>query len=207
MIVFINSDGSVSNVSPTTITQGSNNAQSITMVMEAASAFSAVNISFTLPDGSTVAGGILTPESITLDDTLYYGYLYNLKTSVTNFPGTVTVGYDITDSSGDILATYNANFTVTATTQPILPEAPGTDWYDEVTTAYAYITGKIDTDIPALIDANIETHNTDINSHENIQTAISLEIAEDIETHNTDIDAHENIQVAISAEIVENIAT
>lgn len=144
MIVFANIDGSLSTVVQSVITQGSNNVQSITFIANALSSYSTVEINFKLPNNQIIYGGVLTPQEISFDGNLYKGYVYKLSNTITNFNGTVNVGFSINDSAGNKLKTYTAQFSVIKTNKPVLPEVPDDDWYESILTAFAYLIGKID---------------------------------------------------------------
>ena len=146
MLIYINADGSFVNVQPSTITQGSNGVQTITVLAEGISQSSSVNISFELPNGQVINGGLMTPQDdVVLNNEVITTWTYTVDKSVTNFPGLLKISMMITDANGNQLGTYIANVTVTKGLMPVLPSVPTTDWYQEILAAYAYITGKIST--------------------------------------------------------------
>lgn len=146
MLIYINADGSFVNVQPSTITQGSNGVQTITVLAEGISQSSSVNISFELPNGQVINGGLMTPQDdVVLNNEVITTWTYTVEKSVTNFPGLLKISMLITDVAGNQLGTYIANVTVTKGLMPVLPSVPTTDWYENILAAYAYITGKIST--------------------------------------------------------------
>lgn len=146
MLIYINADGSFTNVQPSTITQGSNNIQEIIALAEGVSQSSAINISFELPNGQVINGGLMIPQDdMVINNEVITSWRFTVTKNVTNFPGTLKIHMVITDANGGELGTYIASVVITKGLQPILPSVPTTDWYDEIKTAYAYITGKIST--------------------------------------------------------------
>lgn len=141
MIIFVNTDGTISTVQQSPITQGSNGVQKITLIAPSISQFTAVTVSFILPDLTEINGGVMSYQDITIENVLYKAWIYTLTDSVTNFPGTVLTSFSCTDTESNILATYTSQFTVVATTATILPSAPTTDWYAQVLAAYGQIQG------------------------------------------------------------------
>lgn len=144
MVIFINANGVISTVIPAIVTQGSNNVQDITLIAGGVSQFSAVSINFTLPNGQKINGGIMTPTDVTIQDQLFNAYNYRLDKNLTNFPGVVTVGFNIHDSNNAILKTYLSKFTVNKTNKPMLPEIPDVDVYEQILSSYAYLLGIIE---------------------------------------------------------------
>lgn len=145
MVIFINSNGTISTIIPSVVTQGSNNTQSIVLIAENISQFSAVSIDFELPNGQYIDGGIMLPSDITIGGNLFNAYSYVLSNSLTNFVGKVEVGFSIQDPNSAVLKTYNSNFTVVETNEPVLPEVPDIDVYEQILNGYAYLLGVINT--------------------------------------------------------------
>lgn len=143
MVVFGNIDGSLSMIEPQVITQGSNNVQKVVFILDALSNYSSVDITFKLPNDKIIFGGIMLKKEIVFDGKLYNAYTYSLDNNITNFYGALNIGFSINDCNGNKLKTYTAQASIVKTNKPILPEIPNTQWYENITNAFAYLDGKI----------------------------------------------------------------
>ena len=107
MVIVLNKDGTLTIVSPQTLTQGSNNTSDLILMAPGLSQFTSVSVSFMLPDKSLVNGGLMTPaDTVTVDGILVNSYYFALTKAYTNLPGTLTVTFNALDAGGDILSSY-----------------------------------------------------------------------------------------------------
>ena len=137
MIIFSNLDGTLKEVVPSNITQGSNKVDSIYLVVPSASLFTSVNSYFILPEGTKLGPYLMSdPVAVHVDnDTTLLAYEYVLDSGVTNFPGTVNVSFNLM-SGEEIIGTIEAAFEVLKSTLPVLPDAPTVDVYSLIISAY-----------------------------------------------------------------------
>lgn len=128
MNIFLNLDGTAQKVTPERVFQGSNNVTAIDVFAPFAET-TALEIAFTLPDGSFTA---YKPMN----------YVYNGTTSVVVGVWEYMLSSSITAESGDVLVSINAvttkgnqtsyqcRFTVEQSVIPALPPEPEADAYD-----------------------------------------------------------------------------
>lgn len=145
MIIYLNSDGTIESVYPKTLTQGSNNTSSITLICPSISQFSSVSIDFVLPDGTQIAGGVMLPQDqLSVNNELLNAYTYEVKRAITNIPGILGIAFKVTDVNSGVVSSYLCNVEVVRSLAPTLPEEPSIDWYEEVLEAYAYLIGLVE---------------------------------------------------------------
>lgn len=196
MIVYLKADGSVKKIYPDTLTQGSSTG-SIVLIAEGVSNYSTISVTAKLPvSGQIVEVGIMTPISAyTLDNEVVYAYYVNLTDSLTNFAGNLQLTFSVTNSGKT--NSYIVTWAINPTLEPTLPTAPDTDWYDNIKEAFAYLTGKINTDIPQDIADAITNHNNSQDAHPyllGLISALTNSVPQQIETHNTSSTAHQDIR-------------
>lgn len=196
MIVYLKADGSVKKIYPDTLTQGSSTG-SIVLIAEGVSNYSTISVTAKLPvSGQIVEVGIMTPISAyTLDNEVVYAYYVNLTDSLTNFAGNLQLTFSVTNSGKT--NSYIVTWAINPTLEPTLPTAPDTDWYDNIKEAFAYLTGKINTDIPQDIVDAITNHNNSQEAHPyllGLISALTNSVPQQIETHNTSSTAHQDIR-------------
>ena len=196
MIVYLKADGSVKKIYPDTLTQGSSTG-SIVLIAEGVSNYSTISVTAKLPvSGQIVEVGIMTPiNAYTLDNEVVYAYYVNLTDSLTNFAGNLQLTFSVTNSGKT--NSYIVTWAINPTFEPTLPTAPNTDWYDNIKEAFAYLTGKINTDIPQDIADAITNHNNSQEAHPyllGLISALTNSVPQQIETHNTSSTAHQDIR-------------
>ena len=196
MIVYLKADGSVKKIYPDTLTQGSSTG-SIVLIAEGVSNYSTISVTAKLPvSGQIVEVGIMTPISAyTLDNEVVYAYYVNLTDSLTNFAGNLQLTFSVTNSGKT--NSYIVTWAINPTLEPTLPTAPDTDWYDNIKEAFAYLTGKINTDIPQNIADAVTNHNNSQEAHPyllGLISALTNSVPQQIETHNTSSTAHQDIR-------------
>lgn len=143
MVYFINSNGVVQSVINTPVTQGSNGIQSITLVATPLSNQVTMSINFQLPNDEFTEPHIMNATQVVIDGVTYNAYNYVLLEALTNLSGYVKVSFSAKDINNNVLKTYNTQFQVIESAQPVLPDAPTIDWYDEMLSAIAYINGQV----------------------------------------------------------------
>ena len=196
MIVYLKADGSVKKIYPDTLTQGSSTG-SIVLIAEGVSNYSTISVTAKLPvSGQVVEVGIMTPISAyTLDNEVVYAYYVNLTDSLTNFAGNLQLTFSVTNSGKT--NSYIVTWAINPTLEPTLPTAPDTDWYANIKEAFAYLTGKINTDIPQNIADAVTNHNNSQEAHPyllGLISALTNSVPQQIETHNTSSTAHQDIR-------------
>lgn len=147
MVLIANSNGTISSITPSVVTQGSNLVNSVYLICPV-STHTAVDVMFILPDTShtIINGGVMTPGTPSvIDGASLNSFTYLLRTSATNYPGQVQMVFKCYNTTGEILATYTSSFMVVKSTKPILPEIPDTEVYEQLLQAFAYVTGKFET--------------------------------------------------------------
>ena len=196
MIVYLKADGSVKKIYPDTLTQGSSTG-SIVLIAEGVSNYSTISVTAKLPvSGQIVEVGIMTPISAyTLDNEVVYAYYVNLTDSLTNFAGNLQLTFSVTNSGKT--NSYIVTWAINPTLEPTLPTAPDTDWYANIKEAFAYLTGKINTDIPQDIADAVTNHNNSQEAHPymlGLISALTNSVPQQIETHNLSNTAHQDIR-------------
>ena len=159
MVIFLNADGTATNVTPEHVYQGSDNVTEIT-VIGAYSAYTALSIGFILPndlyweapsDTQEYGGNYAPMEGVTKDlDTVANAWTYSLPQSVTEIPGKVGIAILATTAEGE-RTSYVCEFTVEESVLPILPaSAPDPDVYKMLLIYIGRLNGRT-ANVPHLI--------------------------------------------------------
>lgn len=123
MIVVLNEDGTIQNISPSTLIQGQNNASKITAICPSMSQATVVEIGFVLPTGDIMEWNIPDSENKTayvlmnkVSDAVIGGnsypvYEFTVQGCLTNYPGTLEVYFNISDILGNTTS-YQVDVTV-----------------------------------------------------------------------------------------------
>lgn len=207
MIIFGQATGGVGYVvDDQPIVQGSNGVDSIYFCVPSTSAFTQVEVYFTLPNGQQLGPYLMEQGAvIPYDDTTdLYGFAYILPQAITNYSGTLQVSCNMIVGESENTTTVVANVEISESAMPVLPDAPTTDVYTQILAALSNLSGRmtnaetaINTTIPALILADITTHNTDATAHPAIIGTGGI-IDTKIATHNNSSTAHADIRSDIS---------
>ena len=159
MVIFLNADGTATNVTPEHVYQGSDNVTEIT-VIGAYSAYTALSIGFILPndlywqapsDSQKYGGNYAPMEGVTKDlNTVANAWTYSLPQSVTEIPGKVGIAILATTAEGE-RTSYVCEFTVEESVLPILPaSAPDPDVYKMLLIYIGRLNGRT-ANVPHLI--------------------------------------------------------
>lgn len=152
MIVFAKADGTVSDVLPSPVYQGSNLGGSIYFVAPF-SRLNAVSVAFTLPNGINTKPYKMTGVSELAGITDKFGKEYSVwewqddNAEVTQYAGVVVTQFSVYLPNGQLLTTSRTNFTVQAGVPPELPPAPDPDVYEEILRILHRLQGPFVTEI------------------------------------------------------------
>ena len=139
MIFIANTDGTLVEVVPSNINQGSVKVNEITIVAPLP-ATAALTMAFILPNGINTPPYLMTQSGfgIPAGNTTYRAWSAELDASITEFSGSVTVQFYAT-ANGGTLATYADTFTVNAGVPVELPDMPTEDVYQQILEALATV--------------------------------------------------------------------
>lgn len=152
MIVFAKSDGTVSDVLPSPVYQGSNLGGSIYFVAPF-SRLNGVSVAFTLPNGTNMPPYLMTRVSELAGITDKFGKEYSVwewqddNAEITQYAGVVVTQFRVYMPNGQLLTTSRTNFTVQAGVPPELPPAPAPDIYEEILRVLGRLQGPLVTGI------------------------------------------------------------
>lgn len=158
MIIFLDAQGNIVTTSaPEPIGRNSNNANIIYIVAPFSSAAN-IYMTFTLPNGEPLFGGLLDPTDredltqaahlFTLPDSALSAWRYLPRSSVTRLSGVVQ--YTIVTVTESMRATASGTFTVSRGNRLILPETPTPDVWNDLLQIISYKNADIDEIISAI---------------------------------------------------------
>lgn len=145
MIVYLNADGTIQQVVPQTLTQGSNN-QNLIVVGANISNYTSLSAIFKLPSGQ-----ILTPILMTKQDSDYVinneivnVWICQITKSITNFSGLLELTIKARTNNIDVNS-YMGTVQIAPTNAPIFPSIDETseEIFNQIADAYSYISGRL----------------------------------------------------------------
>ncbi len=147
MIVFIKTDGTVINVAPSPVYQGSSLSGSLYLVAPFPPT-NAVEVAFTLPNGERTQSYVMTAISSMqdvinkLDDNYSVWEWQSNNGEITALPGTVTAQFTVL-FNGQIQTTSSVNFTVQEGVLPLPPSEPTANQWDLLIELYGNLSGRV----------------------------------------------------------------
>lgn len=152
MIIFTNANGTLLNVMPERVYQGSNEANQIYLIAPFAQT-NTVEIAFKLPQtGMYTEPYLMTFQQqltglVTEDNKPLSGWVINIPIEVTEYYGKVTLQIYVKalqDEKTITIATAGTTFEVERGVKPILPDEPSEDVYDQILAIISGIQSDLD---------------------------------------------------------------
>lgn len=195
MIVYLNSNGTIQQVVPQNLTQGSNN-QDLIVIGENLSNFTALSAVFKLPNKQVLAPILMTKQQsdYVINNEIVNVWTCSLTEAVTNFSGTLELTINAS-AGGTITNSYTGAVQIAPTNAPSFPtiDQSAVEVFNQIAEAYAYITGQLDNKQDKL-DESLETTDKTVVGGINELNAKETQNAGDIVDLQSEVeDLHEDI--------------
>jgi hypothetical protein len=206
MIVYLNANGTIQQVVPQTLTQGSNN-ENLIVVGANLSNYTSLSAIFKLPNKQVLAPQLMTKQdsNYVLNNEIVNVWTCKITKSVTNFSGTLELTIDATDVNGVKVNSYSGAVQIAPTSAPVFPaiDESAEEVFNKIFEAYGFIQGELASkqdqfdDGLETIDKSIVGAINELNEKETQNTGdiANLESQiEDIENGNTIVEKARNDQ-------------
>lgn len=200
MIVYLNSNGTIEQVVPQSLTQGSNN-ENLIVVGENLSSFTALSAVFKLPNKQVLAPILMTKQqsNYVINNEIVNVWTCSLTEAVTNFSGTLELTINA-NAGGVITNSYTGAVQIAPTNAPSFPtiDQSAVEVFNQIAEAYGDITGKLDNKQDKLdesldtVDKTVVGAINEINTKETQNAGDIAEIMSDISNIQGDINDIEN---------------
>lgn len=206
MIVYLNANGTIEQVVPQNLTQGSNN-ETLIVVGANLSNYTSLNAIFKLPNKQVLAPRLMTKQDseYVLNNEIVNVWTCTINKSVTNFSGTLNLTIDATDVNGVKVNSYTGAVQIAPTNAPTYPQIDESaeEIFNQIFEAYAYIQGRL-AEKQDIYDEDLQTESKEIvgainelNAKETQNAGDIMELqgkVEDIENGTTIIDIYQTKQ-------------
>ena len=182
MIVYLNADGTIQQVIPQNLTQGSNN-ETLIVVGANISNYTSLSAIFKLPNKQVLAPYLMTKQNsnYVLNNEIVNVWTCGIDRPVTNFSGTLEITIDATDVNGVKVNSYNGAVQIAPTNAPVFPtiDQSAEEIFNQIYQAYGFIQGKLE-EKQDINDDSLETNAKNIVGAINEVNAKETENAGDI---------------------------
>ena len=146
MIVYLNANGTIQQVVPQTLTQGSNN-ENLIVVGANLSNYTSLSAIFKLPNKQVLAPQLMTKQdsNYVLNNEIVNVWTCKITKSVTNFSGTLELTIDATDVNGVKVNSYSGAVQIAPTSAPVFPtiDESAEEVFNQIFEAYGFIQGEL----------------------------------------------------------------
>lgn len=146
MIVYLNANGTIQQVVPQNLTQGSNN-ETLIVVGANLSNYTSLSAIFKLPNKQVLAPRLMTKQDsdYVLNNEIVNVWTCKINKSVTNFSGTLELTIDATDVSGVKVNSYIGAVQIAPSVTPVFPtiDESAEEIFNQILQAYGDIQGKL----------------------------------------------------------------
>lgn len=146
MIVYLNSNGTIQQVVPQNLTQGSNN-QDLIVIGENLSNYTTLTAIFKLPNKQVLAPRLMTKQDsdYVINNEIVNAWVCRIDEAVTNFSGTLELTIDVTDVIGVKVNSYFGAVQIAPTNAPTFPQIDESaeDIFNNIAETYAFISGRL----------------------------------------------------------------
>lgn len=200
MIVYLNSNGTIEQVVPQNLTQGSNN-ENLIVVGSNLSSFTALSAVFKLPNKQVLAPILMTKQqsNYVINNEIVNVWVCDLNEAVTNFSGTLELTINA-NAGGVITNSYTGAVQIAPTNAPSFPtiDQSAVEVFNQIFEVYGHLTGELELKQNKLdesldtVDKTVVGAINEINTKETQNAGDIAEIMSDISTIQGDIDDIEN---------------
>ena len=146
MIVYLNADGTIQQVVPQNLTQGSNN-QNLIVIGANLSNYTTLTAIFKLPNKQVLAPRLMTKQDsdYVINNEIVNAWVCKIDKPITNFSGTLEITIDATDVNGVKVNSYFGAVQIAPTNAPTFPQIDESaeDVFNRIKEAYAVISGRL----------------------------------------------------------------
>lgn len=200
MIVYLNSNGTIEQVVPQNLTQGSNN-ENLIVVGSNLSSFTALSAVFKLPNKQVLAPILMTKQqsNYVINNEIVNVWTCDLNEAVTNFSGTLELTINA-NAGGVITNSYTGAVQIAPTNAPSFPtiDQSAVEVFNQIFEVYGHLTGELELKQDKLdesldtVDKTVVGAINEINTKETQNAGDIAEIMSDINTIQGDINDIEN---------------